>query len=72
MRQDIKDTIARLRWERDRFKALSTARRKEATQARRERRWLDVIRLMDRVHEYAHIADGRQAEIVRLKKAYTI
>lgn len=72
MRQDIKDTIARLRYERDMFKSLSTQRRKDVARLRKARRFLDMIEAMGRMHEYAGIAKGRQAEIDRLKRAYTV
>lgn len=72
MRQDIKDTLARLRYERDQFKAMSTDRRKRAAEARKKRQWLDALILMGRVHEYANCARARQEEITRLKMAYSL
>ena len=70
MRQDIKDTLSRLRYERDRFKAMSTGQRKAAAEARQARRWLDVLHAMDRCHEYAASARQWQSEIDRLKQSY--
>ena len=72
MRQDIKDTIARLRYERDKFKAMSTQRRKDATEYRKARRWLDALKAMERCREYRDIAARNQVEIDRLKRAYTM
>jgi ribosome modulation factor len=72
MRQDIKDTIARLRYERDQFRGLSIQRRKDAAEFRKNRRWLEALQAIDRCHEYRDIAIGRQNEIERLKKAYTM
>jgi len=71
VRQDIKDTLSRLRYERDRFKEMSTGRRKEAAELRKKRQWLEVLKAMERCHEYAASARQFQAEIDRLKKAYS-
>lgn len=69
MRQDIKDNLARLRFERDKFKSMSTERRKEVTKARQERRHMDALHAMIRMHEYAASARQWQDQINLIRAA---
>jgi len=55
--------IAHARAERDAFKKRSTAKRKEWQELKRQRRWLDALEAMSRMHEYAASARDRQAFI---------
>lgn len=69
IRQDIKDEIARLRFERDKYRKLATQRRKDAQERRRQRDWLAAIECDDRAREYRDIAHARQAAMNSLKSA---
>lgn len=59
----LKDLIAHARMERDKFKKLATAKRKEWLSARKERRWMDALQAQDRMHEYRAAARDRQSFI---------
>ena len=67
MRQDIKDTLSRLRFERDKFRAMATQCRKDAAAYRKRGRFLDGVMAMIRCQEYADDAGKTQTEIDRLK-----
>ena len=63
MGDPYKDERARIRHERDRFKSLSTAKRKEWRALKQARRPQQALEAMDRMHEYAQTARHLQAAL---------
>ncbi len=70
MNQEYKDRLAQLRTDRDKFKRLSAERRRDAAELRKERRFLEALKAMDRCSEYRESADKAQAEMNRIKALF--
>lgn len=70
MRQEHKDEIARLRYERDSYAQRAGARRQDAMEARRKRQWLDAIKLDSSAGEYRATRDHYAREIKRIKREF--
>lgn len=62
-----KDTLARLRFERAKFAKMAAERKREATELRKQRRWLDALKAADRASEYRQTRDQWTAEINKIR-----
>lgn len=62
------DTLARLRHERAAYAKRAADRRREATEYRRRRRWLDALIADSRASEYRATRDQLDAEIKRIRQ----
>lgn len=69
MRQETKDTLARLRFERDEYSKRAIQRRKDATEMRRSRDFLGALQAQERAREYRNTAAQLAEEISKIRMA---
>lgn len=66
------DEVARVRFERDRFKTLAAQRRKDAIECRKRRDWIGALRADDRASEYRGYRDQFTAEIAKIRTTHGV
>jgi hypothetical protein len=62
------DTLARLRHERATYAKRAADRRRDATECRKTKRWLDALIAGGRAGEYRAVRDQLDAEIKRIRQ----
>ena len=71
-RDQARDDLVRLRYERDAYSSRATRKRKEAIALRKQRRWLDALIADERASEYRATRDQYAAEAQKLKTMWDL
>jgi hypothetical protein len=69
-KEEWRDILSRLRFERTKYAKMAAQRRKDATALRKRRDFLGALEAMSRANEYSRYRDHRTVEIDKIRKEW--